>query len=58
MQKISMKERIENAIKNQPDRYVVIRDKNSEICEFHDKDTGYVWKRFFENGEEHWMWIS
>ena len=57
--KISTRERLENAIKHQPDRYIVRRDKKTnELIEVQDKDTGYLWKRFFKDGKEYWAWVS
>ena len=56
---ISTRERLENAIKHQPDRYITVRDKKTnELIEVQDKDTGYLWQRFFEKGKEYWIWVS
>ena len=42
MQEINDEERLENAIKNQPDRYIVTRDKKGKLIEVCDKDSGRV----------------
>ena len=55
---LSTKERLENAIKHEPERYIVTRNEYGELTEVQDKDSGYLWRRFFEDGEEHWIWVS
>jgi hypothetical protein len=56
---LSTREKLEIAVKARPDRYIVLRDEDTnELIEVHDRDTGYMWKCFFENGEEHWFWID
>jgi len=36
---------MEKAIKEQPERYVPFRNEVGELCEVHDKDNGYIWKK-------------
>lgn len=52
---ILVEERFENAIKHQPERYIVLRDKNDKIYEFHDTDSGVVWIKTKEGG---WIWVA
>jgi len=55
---VTTEERFENAIKNEPDRYIAIRNKDTnEIIEFIDRDTGILWVSFIHKGEKHWAWV-
>jgi len=47
-----------NAIKHQKDRYIVYKDKNGELEEVQDKDTGYIWIKINKRGKDYWIWIS
>ena len=40
---ITTEERLENGIKHQPKRYLVMRDEDGKLVEVHDKDNGRVW---------------
>jgi len=52
---LTTEERLENAIKHQPDRYIVLRDADTkELIEVHDNDTGRVWIK----GKESWILVD
>jgi len=55
---LSTEDRLKNAIKHQPDRYIVVKDSNDKMIEVHDKDNGYMWIKFEKDGKEYWGWIS
>ena len=52
---ITTEERLENAIKHQPERYVVLRDEDGKLEEVHDKNNGRIW--FHLEGNK-WGWIN
>jgi len=56
--KISTSERLENAIRHQPDRYISTRDENNDLMQVEDKDTGRLWKKVNDKGEEGWIWVE
>ena len=52
---LTTEERLENAIKHQPDRYLVLRDaETNKLLEVHDKDTGRMWIRY----DKGWIWVE
>jgi len=51
---MNTEERLENAIKNRPDNYSTVRDKNGNLLEVQDHDSG----RFYIKVEENWHWID
>ena len=57
-QKITTQERLENGIKNHPDRYIPRKYKNGELFEVQDKNTGFLWKKIKAEGEEGWIWVT
>ena len=52
--KIETEEKLEKAIKNQPNRYIVYRNTKKELIEVQDKDTGRLWRKF----KDGWIWIE
>lgn len=54
MKEISTSERLENAIKHEPERYIVFRNQNQQLTEVQDKDTGRLWKKL----KQGWIWIE
>ena len=40
---ITTEERLENAIKHQPERYIVLRDEDGKLEEVHDRNNGRMW---------------
>lgn len=48
-------EKLENAIKHQPDRYIVIRNKEGRLIKVQDADTDGLWIKTV-NGD--WMCIQ
>jgi len=55
MVKINTERRLENAIKNQPERYFVVRNKDKKLLEVQDKDTGRLWIRI---NDKYWGWVE
>ena len=51
---ISTEQRLENAIKARPERYIQVRDKSGVLQEVADCDTGRLWIRV----EDGWIWID
>lgn len=47
-------QKLENAIKNQSDRYIVMRDRTGKLLEVQDKDSGF----FFKKVKGGWIWID
>jgi hypothetical protein len=55
MDETTTEERLENGIKNQPERYMETRDSGGRLIEVLDKDSGRLWKRMSDGT---WMWIT
>lgn len=55
---ISTSERLDNAIRHQPNRYISLRDENNDLMQVEDKDTGRLWKKVNTKGEEGWIWVE
>lgn len=51
---ITTTQRLENGIKHQPDRYLVVRDGENNLLEVHDKDSGRAWI----NTKNGWIWVD
>lgn len=58
LNEISTEERLENGIRHQPNRYIVVRDENNKLVEVQDADTGRLWKKIYHMGEKCWVWID
>jgi len=50
----SRSELLENAIKNNPLRYIVFRDKDNNLVQVQDTDSGVMWIKTCEG----WSWID
>jgi len=55
MKKITTEERLENGIKNSPERYIVVRNKSGNLEEVQDKDTGRLWIKI---DNRYWGWVE
>lgn len=52
--KLGTDERFENAIKHQPWRYVVTRDKQGNLVQIEDRDSGFLHRKV----DNVWHWIA
>ena len=58
MDDISTEERLENALKHQPDRYIAERDEKGKLVTVADKDSGMLWVKFKDKEKkERWGWV-
>ena len=57
LEMITTEQRLENAIKHQPDRYLVFRNYG-KLFEVHDKDTGRLWLKIRYKERDIWAWID
>lgn len=54
MSNLSNYERLKNAIKHQPDRYLLYHNTDSVLVEVHDCDTGRIWVKLGND----WVWTE
>jgi len=41
-----IEEKLKNAIKKQPIRYIVYKNTEGELVEVQDRDTGIIWRKY------------